>query len=1795
MRNLSEVTVKAFVNSVLRTLLKIGKRPKLAKAGFALPTTMMVILVVTLLTTTMVLRSLDRNRNAIFTRSEQVIQNSSTPAIDRANAKLAELLTDPDLPRGTPPDEKLLEVMSDAKYTFGDETRLKVAYDTNSNGIESRTSNPNIDPKLDETINSAWMYPVDTDGNGLFDSFTLYGLYWRNPPRSTPAPGQPSKYNRERLPLEARSVPQDTVGIGSQCKSAGLAAAVAIEGSDWFKQGENQSKAFYAYAATVPITTAVDSNSAAPFTTDKFEINPKANKAFSGLEYQQDRYRSGLNNTAVWTENDLILNPGDPFRLNGKVFTNSNMLVGSGALIQLFQVSDPFSCFYDKENAKITVGGNVIFGDLTDTDPGVSVTIDLFDGKESSPRSATIDISNQSTRDRGSKVAYNDAAYTKRINLMKQTALSFCTGCSSSTPPTLAMVNGISQYPDDLKKSFEKSLRADNSDPYATLEKDIEIYLRNLTRRVPFAEVPSPDGDGSIAGYTPDAAGVDASVFSGGFLDPPDEWRLPTDANTRVTLDPNKLDQNNPENLKKTNDPEKDLGDRVNVGNNLPALWQKDNPGEYSAPQQGQPVGVSWKDGGARTRQTQVEALEDVGRAGRNGYWELAAAADPSAPNTSYAGGGGLRVITGAGIYVDGSRGDPGVTYPRDGLIQPRSSFLPRPSWDSRFVDPEGSDTSGDPRLDPKGTGSNSENDIPKFNNQDNIVVWPDLMPMSSKRLPQPNRRKSDLLMRASVVYHYVDFSLKPGDRAGKQEPIGCVSSYYDPTDKNTARNPQGLPDVSGVVDTDGDGTIDQLYDGTPAGPQPAASAGRSNNGVSYTFPGRGKYQLKLRQQARLVFPNGRVVNQPLRDALSKPLGQRTLADYSAIDAAICAIGILEGEATIDDSKIPHGAIKESSFLDAREVKAIDKLIPNDPNYDLNKNYDLELEERQPLEVRVTDIDLGVLAKTSNGTSDSNADGALEVEYLLPNSGIIYASRDDALPDLSGTSAESATDFKLDPTRRPNGIRLINGLRLARGTGNDYNNKTEKGLILATNTPTYVKGHLNLHLASGTTIFNPGDELEEFTEALEADWRNFYTRGTSTLDRQFACRENQPLCVAPGDQWRPATIIADAITLQSTEYAEGYRNQGDFDLSNILGNASFTDPTDGFQKTVAGTQVGNGFFNNSFLTSTPWFDTGNNFPVKNTSQNSQVSYAVNGVTPVQRRARAMTYLTEMCTKIPVSSCTSADWIIPAVPAQQLDTSEIAQVDARRRFVRRVAFEREPGTSKYNYDSEGYPILKQQPQPTDVKDNALWFQTRDDATGAPSFTGGTTATTRQPYIFHPPEVPDLGLLRGYGAAGSSRFAPLDIANPITRQTLSGSPPADVTSRIQDVYNSIVTPSDPTTPLAQAVAKTTPIATGLQTLDINLLTPDKRTEITGGGMMGVYKASSLFLGQNNPLTLKGDPGSVFVFIIDGNLTVNTANALKLEGVVQDNVYWIVGGQVLVRQGSTFEGNVLALGNIALARSATINGRVFSGGLIGLAGNATNGNLAQIVAPEGNQPRLVPVTQIQSPSGIPAATLQIGNQNDYRNIWLQQPRSTNYNAAFVVGNSPDRPGESSAGLQNLVRVQENWSPEGSTAPQPKQSATIKGSFIQTQRSSYATGPFGPIRRTGLAPTIATTNELSIFGYADNKYQTNVGAGTQPYYSPPIRQWGFDVGLLSQTPDLFSQRFTQNISKTQNYYRQVGRDDLWVKALLCAAAPSDPSNADERVGESGTTYTRYAVPDNERPNCPSVVGASIPYPANP
>jgi hypothetical protein len=115
-------------------------------------------------------------------------------------------------------------------------------------------------------------------------------------------------------------------------------------------------------------------------------------------------------------------------------------------------------------------------------------------------------------------------------------------------------------------------------------------------------------------------------------------------------------------------------------------------------------------------------------------------------------------------------------------------------------------------------------------------------------------------------------------------------------------------------------------------------------------------------------------------------------------------------------------------------------------------------------------------------------------------------------------------DFFADPLRRPNGFRLLNGNRLDRqGIPAE---KNIAGLSFISDNPVYIQGDFNLHSTDGTA----NNLIEEFTEKLTDNWSNFY--GRSTLDPRFA-RPDQ-------DTWRPAEIVADAVTILSDNFCDGF-------------------------------------------------------------------------------------------------------------------------------------------------------------------------------------------------------------------------------------------------------------------------------------------------------------------------------------------------------------------------------------------------------------------------------------------------------------------------------------------------------------------------------------------------------------------------------------------------------------------------------------------------------------------------------
>ena len=105
-------------------------------------------------------------------------------------------------------------------------------------------------------------------------------------------------------------------------QAAEVLVASLVGESGWERIDGKLKKSFFVYTVNVPITP-----------TEAKHIWVSRYQAFSGtpsisaLEYQQDQSRIPLSNNAVVYEDDLDISPGPPFNLNGRILTNSNLLV----------------------------------------------------------------------------------------------------------------------------------------------------------------------------------------------------------------------------------------------------------------------------------------------------------------------------------------------------------------------------------------------------------------------------------------------------------------------------------------------------------------------------------------------------------------------------------------------------------------------------------------------------------------------------------------------------------------------------------------------------------------------------------------------------------------------------------------------------------------------------------------------------------------------------------------------------------------------------------------------------------------------------------------------------------------------------------------------------------------------------------------------------------------------------------------------------------------------------------------------------------------------------------------------------------------------------------------------------------------------------------------------------------------------------------------------------------------------------------------------------------------------------
>jgi len=1653
LRRIAGVTrsgAKRLMRAMLQALMAMGRRARLPVAGFVLPTVTMVLLVVILLTVAIVFRSFDRANIARNVRVNQQVLAAATPALDRAKAKIQFMLwEDPQRPTGTPSDRELYVRMANATgaatdlYSFGDEERLVLRADLDQSGTADPAADPKapmVDPITDvenEAINTAWRYPVDTNNDGKFDTFTIYGIFFRSPKRSNVPGPTLGNFTRARKSVEARTPPTSAKSLNPDCVQGGGTVASLVGESGWYRIDGQLKKSFFVDTVNVPITPSEASSLG-----DKYR--PLTGTAStSALEYQQDQSRIPLANNAVVYEDDLDISPGPLFNLNGRIFTNSNLLVTNlnGAnRTRFYQVSSPDSCFYEQENSKIVVGGNVVngwSGNNTDTKQINAVGVHLFKNASSltgdrngAMLGAAKTISDaagaESTPNSSLDVLYNNAAYTARLSALVSAQMG---------PPLADGKPDPNPLPTD-------PFSVQNKPTTQTREQALEEYFKQMLRKVPFAETDLALPDPVIT-KTQDELRPAKNT-----------WIIPDDSQTNISVLPalkdGKLETTPPTEDGSPLPEELLLGDRVIAGNNLPAKRWDDSKNQFtSEPEEIKPGQWNSTDtsGIPRTRSPQVTKLADVGATERSGFWEGAAAKIPKNPLD---GEGGLRVITSAGVYER--------TY----------SFLPPPTW----IDP----LKDDGTL--LGNGATNAYDDPKTTGaavEKYPVVWPDSMPMSPLEpgskvydnsgggawvdrpatlvLPvtgsttidprTPQYAKGDLRMRATAVYHYKEGggynpNVNPID-LDVVRPFACVSSYYDPSNASTARNLSTLPAGTNISGETALGTP-----GTQVG---------SNNGVVYGPPADRTGDAKvtpgadgllsatpddLTRQANYVFPDGRFANEPLRNALLKEPGKRSLADRAAIDSTMCALQIIGPTPLTPNAIIPHGAIQEVAFLNAREVKALDRDNETTPNVNeaftlsspltdigtakpakLTGYYNQPLEERQPLEIRATQINLDLLRRNSIGG-----------EPLLPYSGIIYASRDDALPDRSKRDSDesisarvSPTDSLLDPTRKPNGILLVKGGQLARIPSlppTIANVVLEKGLTLASNLPVYIKGEFNLH----TKHEFKSPSQAEFKAT--ADWDKFYTRNKNDLDKNFACRPNDPRLNGKcdvGDEWRPANILADAVTLLSTNYRFGFRNEGDFDLRNNAGAAAVLPRRQ------------QGFFNNNFVTnglsSGAFLDTGNlkaqadpitladaNYVPQPTSSSKPLwsSYFNNFVTPVQRRGSFPEYVMEVCTKLPVSACTDSDWYVNPALAKDPPTAAGKAIVGP-------------------YTATAYPA-------------------------------GTTEI---------PPTPEFQRFPRRVAFQRNSAAPFDLTSLSNPQPLG----------INTAGNQVV---------------------------------------LGPGRKGT---NALWFAAQDGTKVAYDATNLPYPINTSSTTAGTTDGSKVP-------------------------------------------------LPALAAQSTLSPL------KGSQPLLMPVSQIQgvttATAGQPRGTASVDTTG-----WIPLGVDTTFNMIVGAGDTPSRTlnatsGDFNGGLQNLPRFLEIWRQGTSTAIP----TNIQGSFIQLTRSAFNTAPYLPTMpmgypsasadrlKTVFAQSSTLTTEANALADTETLITTyNIAGGQIPYFTPPTRNWGYDVGLLSQPPDLFTQKFTTPPSRRtpDEYFREVPRNDDWVKTLMCSTLEKNNQNATETLSTAERT----------------------------
>jgi hypothetical protein len=392
-------TSKRLVNVLLRPLVGAGRKAIWSQSGFVLPTTVLLVLVVTLTVGAIGYRTYTRSQQTIGERQQRQIYNAATPAIDRAKAKLEFLFDAQRDPRGgaVPGESALMGMMSNDGRTVNNVVIPE--YTSGGKKLDPYTfpGETRVDINGDGTLDNAWRYAEDVNADGdttdSDDATVAYSIIFTTPPASNTDTElilenqQLDKGVKKRANgLMVRNAPLSNAATISRCKrdnASGQRTSLQEEG--WFDDTRN--------------STLIRKN----FQVDAYVKPNRPDGAISTLEFQQDRQASKGFKWAAWFRNDLEIFPGPEFNLNGAVHTEGNMIVG-GDKVRFYMISSPESCLYTKDASEITVTemaakpavvppikaftGQIAAGTIRDGNYAGTVKFDMWAGPQVKPTQA---------------------------------------------------------------------------------------------------------------------------------------------------------------------------------------------------------------------------------------------------------------------------------------------------------------------------------------------------------------------------------------------------------------------------------------------------------------------------------------------------------------------------------------------------------------------------------------------------------------------------------------------------------------------------------------------------------------------------------------------------------------------------------------------------------------------------------------------------------------------------------------------------------------------------------------------------------------------------------------------------------------------------------------------------------------------------------------------------------------------------------------------------------------------------------------------------------------------------------------------------------------------------------------------------------------------------------------------------------------------------------------------------------------------------------------------------------------